>query len=196
MVRLTEIGEDLKEASEERSLLGVFTEFLRLSDERNRSDDSDSGPQPLPIYRFPAVAESGIARGFAEVERPMRMSALEEVVNNDSIVLNAEMVKQINDPMVKMLPTGEMTKLLEKPKRKRTRRKKSEPSGLDIIRRSGQFDLQNILPDLPKKKKRKTSNYQKEFGKQLKMLKKKHPRTKISNLMGKAHRATRKSLKK
>jgi hypothetical protein len=43
-----------------------------------------------------------------------------------------------------------------------------------------------------KKIKRKVSPYQKEFGKQLKILKKKHPRTKISSLMRKAHIATRK----
>lgn len=41
------------------------------------------------------------------------------------------------------------------------------------------------------KVKRKVSGYQKEFGKQLKILKKKHPRTKISSLMRKAHIATR-----
>ena len=43
-----------------------------------------------------------------------------------------------------------------------------------------------------KKVRRKVSGYQKEFGKQLKILKKKHPRTKISKLMRKAHIATRK----
>jgi hypothetical protein len=40
--------------------------------------------------------------------------------------------------------------------------------------------------------KRKVSAYQREFGRQLKKLKKKHPRTKISTLMKKAHRATKK----
>lgn len=43
-----------------------------------------------------------------------------------------------------------------------------------------------------KKIKRKVSPYQREFGKQLKILKKKHPRTKISRLMRRAHIATRK----
>ena len=45
------------------------------------------------------------------------------------------------------------------------------------------------------KKKRKVSRYQREFGKQLKKLKRKHPRTKISALMKRAHRATKKALK-
>ena len=45
------------------------------------------------------------------------------------------------------------------------------------------------------KKKRKVSRYQKVFGKHLKQLKKKHPRTNISTLMKKAHRLTRRELK-
>jgi len=47
---------------------------------------------------------------------------------------------------------------------------------------------------LPKKKK-KVSKYSREFGRQLKMLVKKHPRTKITQLMSQAHRNTRRSLK-
>ena len=47
----------------------------------------------------------------------------------------------------------------------------------------------------PEKKKRRRSKYQIELGKQLKLLKKKHPRTPVTKLMKKAHRATRKALK-
>lgn len=46
-----------------------------------------------------------------------------------------------------------------------------------------------------KPKKRKKSKYQRELGRQLKLLKKKHPRTKITALMKRAHRATKKALK-
>ena len=46
----------------------------------------------------------------------------------------------------------------------------------------------------PPKKKRKVSRYQKEFGKQMKKLKAKHPRTKVTSLMSKGHSATRKAL--
>ena len=49
---------------------------------------------------------------------------------------------------------------------------------------------------LPTKKKRKVSKYQKEFGRQLKLLKKKFPRTAITKLMKRAHAATRKALGK
>ena len=59
--------------------------------------------------------------------------------------------------------------------------------------RSTQFTRASLLPSM--KKKRKVSKYQKEFGKQLKKLKAKHPRTKIQNLMKRAHAATRKALK-
>lgn len=57
----------------------------------------------------------------------------------------------------------------------------------------GQFTRANLLRT---KKKRKVSKYQKEFGKQLKMLKKKHPRTPVTRLMKRAHAATRKALKR
>lgn len=46
-----------------------------------------------------------------------------------------------------------------------------------------------------KPKRRKRSKYQRELGRQLKMLKKKHPRTAITRLMKRAHRLTKKALK-
>ena len=46
-----------------------------------------------------------------------------------------------------------------------------------------------------KPKKRRKSKYQRELGRQLKMLKKKHPRTAITQLMKRAHRLTKKALK-
>jgi hypothetical protein len=45
-------------------------------------------------------------------------------------------------------------------------------------------------------KKRKVSKYNREFGRQLKALKKKHPRSKASALMKRAHALTKKALKK
>lgn len=44
-------------------------------------------------------------------------------------------------------------------------------------------------------KRRKVGRYQKLFGRNLKMLKKKHPRTQINTLMKRAHRLTRRALK-
>lgn len=46
-----------------------------------------------------------------------------------------------------------------------------------------------------KKKKRKVSKYSREFGRQLKALKRKHPRSKIGSLMSRAHKLTKKSMK-
>jgi len=46
-----------------------------------------------------------------------------------------------------------------------------------------------------KKVKRKVGKYQKVFGKKLKALKKKHPRTAASSLMKKAHRQTKAAMK-
>lgn len=49
--------------------------------------------------------------------------------------------------------------------------------------------------DKPKRKKRKVSDYSKQFGIILKALKKKHPRTPVTRLMKRAHVATRKKMK-
>ena len=51
-------------------------------------------------------------------------------------------------------------------------------------------------PGMPKtaKKKRKRSKYNRTLSKNIEMLKKKHPRTKVTALMTKAHAATRKAL--
>jgi len=51
-------------------------------------------------------------------------------------------------------------------------------------------------PSKKKRKKRKVSDYSKQFGIILKALKKKHPRTPITNLMSRAHTGTRKVMKK
>ena len=68
------------------------------------------------------------------------------------------------------------------------------PSVADAIADSPPIEALN--EQAKKKVKRKVSKYQKEFGRQLKALKKKHPRTSVQNLMKKAHRATRKIIKK
>ena len=142
--------------------------FLRIGGEKI--------PNPAFIAMFPDAARDTF--GF-------NVPAMEQIVNDDSIVLTPEMVEVINDPMMRMTRNGEITRR----------------TGLDVIRRSGQFARSNILPDLPntqtrsRKKTRKASKYQRELGRQLKLLKKKHPRTKVINLMKRAHRATKKALK-
>lgn len=55
--------------------------------------------------------------------------------------------------------------------------------------------IQRAEEVVKKKVKRKASKYQREFGIQLKKLKKKHPRTAVRNLMKRAHRATRRVMR-
>ena len=71
---------------------------------------------------------------------------------------------------------------------------------MDLVRAAGGgMSLMNSSPSpgepgsKPKKKKR--SKYNKELSKQLRLLKQKHPRTKVTALMKKAHKATKKALK-
>ena len=71
---------------------------------------------------------------------------------------------------------------------------------MDLVRSAnGSTSLNTSAPGAempePKPKRRKRSKYNKELSKQLKMLKKKHPRTAITSLMKRAHRATKKALK-
>ena len=72
---------------------------------------------------------------------------------------------------------------------------------MDLVRSAnGGMSLINTSPSdaempNPKPKKRKKSKYSKELGRQLKMLKKKHPRTPVIRLMKRAHRLTKKALK-
>lgn len=124
---------------------------------------------------------SGIAYDSArDAINAQRMAA---IVNDDDITIDTEMVEIINNQDTKVVD-GEITRRM--------------PTGRDVIRRSGQFRRDLILPrtqSAAAKRKRKPSKYQKELGKQLKMLKKKHPRTPVIRLMKRAHRATRKALK-
>ena len=48
----------------------------------------------------------------------------------------------------------------------------------------------------PKPKKKKRSKYNVELSKQLRVLRKKHPRTKVTALMKRAHKLTKKALKR
>lgn len=56
--------------------------------------------------------------------------------------------------------------------------------------------IKRVVPKATKKAKRKVSAYQRRFGVELKRLKKKHPRTATSALMKRAHRATKKVMRK
>ena len=72
---------------------------------------------------------------------------------------------------------------------------------MDLVRSAngGSTSLMTSAPSAempePKPKRRKRSRYNRELSKQIKMLKQKHPRTAVTKLMKRAHRATKKALK-
>ena len=61
--------------------------------------------------------------------------------------------------------------------------------------RRGLQIMDPILEPTRSKKKRKVSRYQKEFGKSMKALKRKHPRTPANKLMKRAHTMTKKKMR-
>jgi len=66
---------------------------------------------------------------------------------------------------------------------------------MTLIRSERESEGATLVAEIEKPKKRKRSKYNRELSKQLKMLKKKHPRTAVTKLMKRAHRATKKALK-
>ena len=96
-----------------------------------------------------------------------RREIIREVINDPNIEITEEMLPIINDPSILMDRFGDLF--------------------------SEQFSRSELLRE--PKKKRKKSKYQLELGRQLKMLKKKHPRTPITQLMKRAHRLTKKAMK-
>ena len=179
--RVTKAGKDLKETYNQLRRGGAPRDSKPTSSSSGKRGQLET--TVLPIPNIPDSPRSGIARRFAEVNRQPRQTevtnvtpqeALEIIVNEPAIRITPELMEVINDPTMMMTRSGELTRIMTN----------------DLSR---QFELQNVLPG---KKKRKVSKYQREFGRQLKMLKKKFPRTKIQNLMKRAHAATRKALKK
>lgn len=138
-----------------------------------------TAPGETPIPPTPTVrggdSPGNIARAFKEAAniRKERQTmntddTIRAMVNDPMISLTPDMLPIINDPSVLMDISGNLV---------------TNPFA----------QLASVLPE--KKKKRKVSKYQKELGRQLKMLKKKHPRKKVTALMKQAHKLTRKALK-
>jgi hypothetical protein len=151
-----------------------------------REEFRDFDERDLPERERERELPDRVREDDRDRDLPRMPPALVEVINDEMITITPEMLPIINDPEIVVTARGQ-------PAKKLTRR-----SGRDIIRSSGQFSRSNLIPNLPgtrTKKKRKVSKYQKEFGRQLKKLKAKHPRTQIKNLMKRAHSATRKALK-
>ena len=184
----TEKGIILREIADLRDLPERDFDRELEQDPGSSAERRDTRPEPYLRIRGERVPNPAFIAMFPDAARDtfgFDVPAMEQIVNDDNIVLTPEMVDIINDPMMRMTRNGEITRR----------------TGRDVIRRSGQFARSNILPNLPgsqaatRKKTRKPSRYQRELAKQLKALKKKHPRTKMIALMKRAHRATKKALK-
>jgi len=87
-----------------------------------------------------------------------RLDAMLTLVNDDDITLSAEEVAVVNDRNMRMMPNGEVVR-------------RAEPGARDIIRRSGQFSRQNLLPDLsnPRKRTRRKTKTDKNMSKALRL---------------------------
>ena len=136
---------------------------------------------PLRTTSIPAAPAPSIGRRFAE---SAALRKLEETPGGTNMNREEAIMTVVNDPMVEITPA--MLPIINDPSIM------MDLNG-DLVR--NQFAEQFRRDVLEPKPKRKVSKYQKELGRQLKMLKKKHPRTKVTALMKRAHRLTRKALK-
>jgi len=117
--------------------------------------------------------EANLVRWKPQPQEMIEMDAQEaltEVINNPAIEISPEMIEIINSPAFMMDRNGQINR--------------SNQFG-------NQFGQQRTVP----RKKRKVSAYSKRFGLELKKLKKLHPRTKVQDLMKRAHRATKRAMK-
>ena len=86
------------------------------------------------------------------------VNTMERIVNDPGIKISPDMLDMINDDSI-IMSNGSLQRAAEM------------PSGLDVIRGSGQFDLQNLLPRNiePVKRTRKKTKTDKNMSKALRM---------------------------
>ena len=128
-------------------------EQRRREDDQRRRDDAERRFAEDEARR--ALEEQRLAQLDAN---RARMDAMMTLVNDDRIELSPDQVAVINDRDMRMMPNGEIVR--------RTSR-----AARDVIRRSGQFSLQNILPDLrqTRGRKRKKTKTDKNMSKALRL---------------------------
>lgn len=186
--RLTKAGDDLRDAYNQLRRGGA-----PIPDETMNAIDEIT---PIPTERIfrGGVPNRRPGSGGSRGSRGDLQTAIQESLDMMSDVEAEAAYMDLSD-LAEETQDQELENVLAKIGKRRPTQ--FAPTGRQVIRRSGQFSRQNLMPRFtePKKKKRKVSKYQKEFGKQLKKLKAKHPRTKITRLMKRAHSATRKAMK-
>ena len=117
-------------------------------------------------------------------------AALEIITNDDSVMLDQELVGMINDPKVRMTRSGEMTRR----------------TGRDVVRRSRQFSPQSLIPNFSSskpKRKAKNTSYRRAYKKAFKALKPSQMTKKgtwkkggFKRVVQASHKAARKAAKK
>jgi len=132
--------------------------------------DADPLNRTSEIATIPSPVPERIQKGENNMNRN---EVIRTMVNDPGIKLTPEMVEIVNDDTLMISDNGQLM------------------SPIGRASSSARYDFNGE----EKKKKRKVSKYQKLLGKNLKALKKKHPRTKVTALMKRAHRMTRKALK-
>jgi len=186
--RLTKAGDDLKDAYNQlrRGGAPIPEETMDAIDEITPIPTETIFRGAVPNRR-PGSGGSRGARGNLQIQIQESLDMMSDVEAEAAYMDLSDLAEETQDQ--------ELENVLAKIGKRRPTQ--FAPTGRQVIRRSGQFSRQNVMPRFtePKKKKRKVSKYQKEFGKQLKKLKAKHPRTKITRLMKRAHTATRKAMK-
>jgi hypothetical protein len=159
----------------------------------DRPERRPSPPKPLPkTYQFtPTVPSKPALTGDAVRWRPQVVETvtmiddIQEILDNAGSDVEAEQLAEAIYIQAERNQDQEMEDALASIERRRPRQFNSG--------RSRQFSRQNLVS--APKKKRKVSAYSKRFGIELKKLKKLHPRTKVQNLMKRAHRQTRMAMK-
>lgn len=140
---------------------------------------------PIPLREVPTTPSYALTQESAEFDSPSAgfARAFERRRQQEAQQMNTEdtIRAMVNDPLITL--TQDMLPIINDPAILMDR-------GMNLVR--NQFA--QFVP-IKEKKKKKVSKYQKELGRQLKMLKKKHPRIPITRLMKKAHALTRKALK-
>lgn len=176
----------------ETDLLDDLRDLLPLS--RGGSPPDKTSPtqfvfetaDPIPLREVPTTPSYALTQESAEFDSPSAgfARAFERRRQQEAQQMNTEdtIRAMVNDPLITL--TQDMLPIINDPAILMDR-------GMNLVR--NQFA--QFVPIQEKKKKKKVSKYQKELGRQLKMLKKKHPRTPITKLMRKAHALTRKALK-
>lgn len=164
--------------------VGIVTSGAKALGELLITVDPLNRTSPAAAKRLPTTTIPASAWGPSEIRWTPTPSFRQEPIQEVAQVTPAEVIREVvNNPLIQITPEmlpiiNDVAILLD--------------SNGDLVQNqfAEQFRRDQVLP----RKKRKKSKYQVELGKQLKMLKKKHPRTPVTRLMKKAHAATRKAL--